>query len=228
MTPLDDTPPPIHKDEQDLSRNTRTTLAQLRTGYSKTLQSYHHRLDPTTPDTCPLCNQPGHTTTHLFNCPKRPTNLTPTNLWTQPVKNCTIPRTDKLISPYHTLTPHTHTHPHITHTHPHITHTHTSRTHHTRTHAHITPTHHTSHAHITSHTHTHTHITHTHHTHTSHAHITRTHHTHITHTSHTQTHHTDNEDNEDYINQAPKTGEGEREKKEHLIAGQGPGGQTSP
>ena len=76
--------PQIHKDEQHLSRNTRTTLAQLRTGYSKTLNSYMNRIDPNTPDTCTNCQQPGHTTTHLFNCPNKPTTLTPTDLWTKP------------------------------------------------------------------------------------------------------------------------------------------------
>ena len=86
----------------------------------------------------------------------------------------------------------------------------------TRTHTHT----HTTHVYTNKQTHTHTH-THTHkYTHTYK-------HTHTTHTQ-THTHNEDNEDNEDYINQAPKTGEGEREKKEHLIAGQGPGRQTSP
>ena len=60
-TVLNAHPPKIHKDETHLSRPTRTTLAQLRTGYSKTLQSYMHRLDPTIPDICPDCLLHPHT-----------------------------------------------------------------------------------------------------------------------------------------------------------------------
>ena len=85
-TVLNARPPKIHKDETHLSRPTRTTLAQLRTGYSKTLQSYMHRLDPTIPDICPDCLLHPHTTQHLFNCPTYPTDLTPTDLWTKPIE----------------------------------------------------------------------------------------------------------------------------------------------
>jgi hypothetical protein len=81
-------PPKICDSEKDLPRATRSTLAQLRSGYSIMLFSYKSRIekrDPV-PDICPLCQQPGHTTNHLFNCPANPTTLTPRDLWLRPLE----------------------------------------------------------------------------------------------------------------------------------------------
>ena len=80
-------PPPISDSEKDLPRAARTTLAQLRSGYSSFLNSYKARIDNTnsTPDNCPLCPAP-HTTEHLFNCPGKPTDLTTRDLWTAPTE----------------------------------------------------------------------------------------------------------------------------------------------
>ena len=69
-------PPDIDKTEAYLPRSTRTTLAQLRSGYSPHLQSYMARIRPTdNVDICPDCNNTGHTTMHIFSCPAKPTEL---------------------------------------------------------------------------------------------------------------------------------------------------------
>ena len=80
-------PPEISKTERDLPRATRSTLAQLRSGYSTYLNSYKARIDKTgsTVDKCPNCDS-SHTTSHLFNCRQNPTSLTAKDLWKNPVK----------------------------------------------------------------------------------------------------------------------------------------------
>ncbi len=81
-------PPAISDSEKALPRITRTTLSQLRSGYSTHLKSYMSRIskEVPVPDVCPLCQQPGHTTTHLFSCPANPTTLTPRDLWINPLE----------------------------------------------------------------------------------------------------------------------------------------------
>ena len=81
-------PPNISDSEKALPRITRTTLSQLRSGYSTYLKSYMSRIskEVPVPDICPLCTQPGHTTEHLFSCPVNPTTLTPHDLWTKPLE----------------------------------------------------------------------------------------------------------------------------------------------
>ena len=78
--------PAIDKTEATLPRQTRTTLAQLRSGYSTHLNSFLNRIDPTShpSDLCPKCNLAPHTTSHLFNCTANPTNLEPRILWEDP------------------------------------------------------------------------------------------------------------------------------------------------
>ena len=78
--------PDINPQEKTLPREARTTLAQLRSGYSTTLKSYINRIEDGVDDTCPDCNMPGHTTTHLFDCAARPTTLTTAHLWEDPVE----------------------------------------------------------------------------------------------------------------------------------------------
>ncbi len=77
-------PPEVNKEETSLTRITRSRLSQLRSGYSRLLNSYLHRIEEKPDDSCPLCNQSAHTTTHLFECPNNPTNLDVLSLWTQP------------------------------------------------------------------------------------------------------------------------------------------------
>ena len=87
---LNATPPKISDSEKVLPRATRSTLAQLRSGYSNYLNSYKARLSqnqaaPVT-DLCPLCNAESHTTKHLFSCPSNPTTLTVRDLWSKPLE----------------------------------------------------------------------------------------------------------------------------------------------
>ena len=49
-------PPVINLDERRLPRSTRTTLAQLRSGYCSFLTSYTGRLDPSVKNECPSAN----------------------------------------------------------------------------------------------------------------------------------------------------------------------------
>ncbi|KAI5718737.1 hypothetical protein M8J77_026043 [Diaphorina citri] len=72
--------------EKQLPRETRAKLAQLRSGFSKLLNSYLSRVDPVVRDECPLCQESPHNTSHLFNCSENPTNLTPVDLWNSPIK----------------------------------------------------------------------------------------------------------------------------------------------
>ena len=84
---LNTRPPAINvKEEKGLPRMTRSKLAQLRSGYSPFLQSYLARIDSRIDPKCTDCNLEDHTTVHVFNCPTKPTRLTPTNLWTKPKK----------------------------------------------------------------------------------------------------------------------------------------------
>ena len=79
-------PPVISPDERRLPRSTRTTLAQLRSGYCPLLTSYMSRLDPSVKNECPLCESQPHDTAHFFSCPQRPTTLEATSLWENPIE----------------------------------------------------------------------------------------------------------------------------------------------
>ncbi len=79
-------PPPIADVELELPRETRVTLAQLRSGYCSRLNSYLSRIDLDIPNTCPACNESLHDTNHPFACPTNPTHLTPFSLWSDPVE----------------------------------------------------------------------------------------------------------------------------------------------
>ena len=79
-------PPEINKEEKELPRKTRTTLSQLRSRYSPFLNSYLNRINRADTDQCPKCHNAEHTSLHLFNCNANPTDLRPTDLWTQPKK----------------------------------------------------------------------------------------------------------------------------------------------
>mgnify|MGYP007048355338 CR=1 FL=1 len=81
---LDNAPPPIDIEEQNLTRKSRCLLSQLRSGYSRKLNSYMSRIDNTVQDICPECGDSPHNTNHLFSCRRNPTTLTPINLWTTP------------------------------------------------------------------------------------------------------------------------------------------------
>ena len=71
-----------------LSRETRRTLAQLRTNKSPLLVSYLFSIgDPRHPSPlCPLCLMHDHISSHLFECKSLPTSLSSLDLWTNPDK----------------------------------------------------------------------------------------------------------------------------------------------
>ena len=88
-------PPKIHQEENQLSRKTRVKLAQHRSGFVPDLFSYKHRIDESIPDNCPNCNLTPHDVIHLFNCPMKPTELKPIDLWNKPKKTALFLDLDK-------------------------------------------------------------------------------------------------------------------------------------
>ena len=83
--------PPVNIVEKNLPRRTRSMLCQLRSGYSSMLNSYLSSItENNIEDKCPKCNEPSHTTNHLFNCPADITNLTPLSLWNDPLDAATF------------------------------------------------------------------------------------------------------------------------------------------
>jgi hypothetical protein len=81
------TPPPeMNCEELKLGRKARTRLSQLRSGFSNLLNLYKNICDPEIENSCPKCNISPHDTQHLFQCAANPTNLTPLDLWTNPIQ----------------------------------------------------------------------------------------------------------------------------------------------
>ena len=79
------TPPPhIDEAEKSLPRSHRTALSQLRSGFCPSLNSYQFRVGWSPSQSCPECDHHEHSVAHLFQCPARPTALTPLDLWTRP------------------------------------------------------------------------------------------------------------------------------------------------
>ena len=81
---LSDEAPDVDAAESDLPRGTRTTLAQLRSGYCSALNSFKYRIGSSPTALCPCCRQEDHTTQHIFSCPAHPTSLSPLDLWLRP------------------------------------------------------------------------------------------------------------------------------------------------
>ena len=81
---LSDSAPDVDVAEMDLPRGTRTSLAQLRSGYCSALNSFKNRIGTSPTALCPCCRQAEHTTQHLFSCPAHPTSLSPLDLWLRP------------------------------------------------------------------------------------------------------------------------------------------------
>ena len=78
-------PPAISKRELQLPRKTRTVLSQLRSGFCCSLKDYQFRIGKSQDDICPLCLLEPETVRHIFDCPARPTQLVPDDLWAYPV-----------------------------------------------------------------------------------------------------------------------------------------------
>ena len=84
---LNQPPPKVDDTEKSLPRKARTSLSQLRSGYSSLLNSYLSRIDENVSDRCPNCHQHSHTTNHLFNCTAKPIKLNIADLWKKPVES---------------------------------------------------------------------------------------------------------------------------------------------
>ena len=77
-------PPEISPTETSLPRVARTTLSQLRSDFSKRLNSYKKFIQKAADDTCPSCQSSSQTVSHVFSCPATPTRLVPYDLWARP------------------------------------------------------------------------------------------------------------------------------------------------
>ena len=77
-------PPEIHTEEKTLPRKTRSTLSQLRSGYSTYLNSFMSIINSNTTPNCPKCGHAQHDTLHLFDCPNNVTSLEVLDLWRKP------------------------------------------------------------------------------------------------------------------------------------------------
>ena len=82
--------PPVHHSESRLPRAHRSALAQLRSGYSSSLNSYLVRVGRADSPTCPQCGVDEHSPAHLFSCPRHPTRLSPIDLWLRPTETASF------------------------------------------------------------------------------------------------------------------------------------------
>ena len=78
-------PPPISDEEQRLNRRQRCTLSQLRSGHYHLLQDYKHRVLGEPSDRYTDCGASPQDVRHLFDCTTHPTDLSPEDLWRNPV-----------------------------------------------------------------------------------------------------------------------------------------------
>jgi len=81
---LEASPPDISPPESLLPRSVRTTLAQLRSGHCRLLNSYKACVTSGISDVCPECAVAPHCIEHLFHCQSHPTQLTVQDLWDNP------------------------------------------------------------------------------------------------------------------------------------------------
>ena len=77
-------PPSVNDSEKLLPRRTRAVLSQLRSGHCSRLSDFQLRIGATDSALCSECNASDATTSHLFECPSHPTNLTTKDLWEKP------------------------------------------------------------------------------------------------------------------------------------------------
>ena len=80
-------PPPISDEEQRLNRRQRCTLSQLRSRHCHLLQDYKHRVFGEPSDICTDCGASPQGVRYLFACTTHPTDLSPDNLWWNPVRS---------------------------------------------------------------------------------------------------------------------------------------------
>ena len=65
-------------------RRTRATLVQLRSEWCHITNHYMSRINTKIQNICPNCGASPNDVHHLFNCPRKPTTLEITSLWTNP------------------------------------------------------------------------------------------------------------------------------------------------
>ena len=78
-------PTPIADEEQKLNRRQRCILSQLRSGHCHLLQDYKHRVFGKPSDICTDCGASPQDVRYLFACNAHPTDLSPVDLWRNPV-----------------------------------------------------------------------------------------------------------------------------------------------
>ena len=83
---LNSRPPSINDEETLLQRRQRTTLSRLRSGHCKLLNSYKKRLKQSDSSRCPDCGMDPQDVPHLFDCVAHPNDLSPVNLWDNPIE----------------------------------------------------------------------------------------------------------------------------------------------
>ena len=80
-------PPTISDEEQRLNRRQRCTLSQLRSVHCHLLQDYKHRVLGEPSDIGTDCGASPQDVRHLFACTTYPTDLSPEDLWRNPVRS---------------------------------------------------------------------------------------------------------------------------------------------
>ena len=84
---LKERPPQISDKEQRLNRRQRCTLSQLRSRHCHLLQDYKHMVFGEPSDICTGCGASPQDVRHLFACNTHPTDLSPEDLWRNPVRS---------------------------------------------------------------------------------------------------------------------------------------------
>ena len=79
-------PPAVSASERRLPMAHRTTLSQLRSGFSSAMRDNRHRIRAEPTPECPECADPCHSVPHLFSCPARPTDLSEGDMWERPLE----------------------------------------------------------------------------------------------------------------------------------------------
>ena len=80
-------PPPKSDEEQRLNQRQRCTLSQLRSAHCHLLQNYKHRVFGEPSNICTDCGASPQDVRHLFICTTHPTDLSPGDLWRNPVRS---------------------------------------------------------------------------------------------------------------------------------------------
>ena len=83
-------PAPISDKKQRLNRRQQCTLSQLRSGHCHLLQDYKHRVFGEPSDICTDCGASSQDVRHLFACTTHPTDLSPEDLWRNPVRSIRV------------------------------------------------------------------------------------------------------------------------------------------